>query len=54
MGVCKKMTQDDKGGLGVWNGPQKDYLIYERPLMATMATKAVINIIVQMATGYNR
>ena len=34
MGVCQKMTQDDKGGGGVrvWNGPKKDDVIYEQPL----------------------
>ena len=32
MGVCQKMTQDDKGEVGVWNGPKKDDVIYEQPL----------------------
>ena len=32
-GVCQKMTQDDKGDIGVWNGPKKDDVIYEQPLI---------------------
>ena len=28
------MTQDEKGGgAGVWNGPKKDDVIYEKPLI---------------------
>ena len=27
------MTQDDKGGVGVWNTLKKDDVIYEQPLI---------------------
>ena len=32
MGGIQKMTQDDKGGVGVPNGKKKDDVIYEQPL----------------------
>ena len=30
--MSQKMTQDDKGGGGVWNTLKKDDVIYEQPL----------------------
>ena len=31
-GGIQKMTLDDRGGEGVWEGPKKDDVIYEQPL----------------------
>ena len=35
------MTRDDKGGVGVWNGPKKDDVIYEQPLTPTLLSQVL-------------
>ena len=42
------MTLDDRGGAGVWEGPKKDDIIYEQPLISETSvhvpTESSLNI----------